>query len=47
MSDEHEAILVAVADRDADAAETMMGNHLRSLRSAYEAGGSLEQPEPE
>ena len=47
VSDEHEAILVAVADRDADAAETMMGNHLRSLRSAYEAGESLEQPEPD
>ena len=46
VSDEHEAILVAVADRDADAAETMMRNHLQSLRSSYEAGESLEQPEP-
>ena len=47
MSDEHEAILVAVTDRDADAAETMMRNHLQSLRSSYEAGESLEQPEPD
>ena len=47
VSDEHEAILVAVADRDADAAETMMRNHLQSLRSSYEAGSSLEQPEPD
>ena len=47
VSDEHEAILVAVADRDADAAETMMRNHLQSLRSSYEAGESLEQPEPD
>ena len=47
VSDEHEAILVAVTDRDADAAETMMRNHLQSLRSSYEAGESLEQPEPD
>ena len=47
VSDEHEAILVAVADRDADAAETMMRRHLQSLRAAYEAGSSLEQPEPD
>ena len=47
VSDEHEAIAVAVADRDADAAEAMMRKHLQSLRSAYEAGGSLEQQEPD
>ena len=45
VSDEHEAIAVAVADRDAGAAEAMMRKHLQSLRSAYEAGSSLEQPE--
>ena len=47
VSDEHEAIAVAVADRDADAAEAMMRKHLQSLRSAYEAGSSLEHPEPD
>ncbi len=47
VSHEHEAILVAVTDRDADAAETMMRKHLQSLRAAYEAGSSMEQPEPD
>ncbi len=47
VSDEHETILVAVTDRDADAAEAMMRKHLQSLRAAYEAGSSLEQLEPD
>ena len=47
VSDEHEEILVAVADRDADAAEDMMRKHLQSLRSSYEAGSTREQPEPD
>jgi len=43
VSDEHAAIAEAVADRDADAAESGMRTHLRSLRQAYEAGSSIEQ----
>lgn len=44
VSDEHAAIIEAVADRDPDAAEAMMRKHLQSLRCAYEAGSTLEQP---